>query len=173
MQIYRRTGRFHAGASWALAGMLSLGSGMAVAADAAIEEGSTVTLEYTLKLEDGSVADTNKGQDPLVYTQGGNQILPALEDAMVGLKASETKQITIEPGKAYGSVDPEAFIEVAAEVIPEESRTIGAMLMARSEEGQERVVRVHEIKADKIVLDYNHPLAGKTLYFDIQVLKVE
>jgi len=173
MRTNRGAGASRAELTLVLVGALSFGTGTVTAADPVIEEGTTVTLEYTLKLEDGSVADTNKDRDPLVYTQGGSEILPALEDAMMGMKTDDTKQITIEPDKAYGSVDPDAFIEVATDAIPEDSRTVGTMLMARNQAGQERMVRVHEIKTDKIVLDYNHPLAGKTLYFDIRVLDVE
>ena len=88
-------------------------SGSAVWAEQAeaivVEEGRTVSIEYTLVLEDGTTADSNVGKDPLVYRQGGSQILPALEQALLGLEVDDTKEVTLPPEKGYGVVDPDAF----------------------------------------------------------------
>lgn len=138
-----------------------------------IETGKKVSLEYTVKTEDGTVVDTNVGDDPLVYQQGENQILPAIEEALEGLEPDASRTIRLEPDDAYGDVDPRAFQSVEPGVIPEDSRSEGTMLMATDREGNQQPVRVHEIKDDQIVLDFNHPLAGKTLDFEIKVLGVE
>jgi FKBP-type peptidyl-prolyl cis-trans isomerase SlyD len=138
-----------------------------------IDDGSRVSIEYTLTLDDGSTADSNVGQEPLVYTQGQQQILPALEDALTGLKAGDTKQVTLSPEQGYGEVRPDLEREVNTKQIPEDGRHAGATLMSRGPQGQAMVVRVKEVKGDKTVLDLNHPLAGQTLHFDVKIVSVE
>ncbi len=135
-----------------------------------IEEGSSVSIEYTLKLDDGTKVDTNVGGDPLEYTQGQGQIIPGLEREMVGLKEGDTKSVKVAPKDGYGEVDPEHRREVEVQQVPEQARQVGAMLSA---EGHNMPIRVHEVRDDKIVLDFNHPLAGQTLNFDIKVLSVK
>lgn len=139
----------------------------------AIESGSTVQLEYTLKDEEGKVLDSNKGRDPLTYTQGQEQIIPGLEKALNGMRAGEEKKVTVKPEDAYGPVDPEAQAEVPKAMLPPDALQVGARLVARSPMGDTRVVRVKEIKETTVILDLNHPLAGKTLHFDVKVLGVE
>jgi FKBP-type peptidyl-prolyl cis-trans isomerase 2 len=138
-----------------------------------VEDGRTVSIEYTLKLADGSTADTNVGKEPLQYQQGGDQLLPALEAELAGLGVGATKHVTLTPEKGYGSVDPALFQEVDANLIPEDGRTAGAQLVSEDATGEQRVVRVHEVKGDKVVVDFNHPLAGQTLKFDIKILAIE
>jgi FKBP-type peptidyl-prolyl cis-trans isomerase 2 len=132
-----------------------------------------VSIEYTLSLADGSVVDGNVGETPLAYEHGGGQILPALESALAGLSVGASKQVTLPPEEAYGKVDPELFQEVDAERIPADARQAGAELAAESEDGSQRLVRVHEVKGDRIVVDLNHPLAGKTLRFDVKIVAID
>lgn len=143
------------------------------AAAAAIEEGSTVQLEYTLKDDAGTVLDSNKGQQPLTFTQGEQHLLPRLEKQLVGMHAGEEKKVVLKPDEAYGPMDPSAQTEVPKDLLPPEGLTVGARLMARSSSGEQRPVTVKEIKDTTVVLDLNHPLAGKTLVFEIKVLGVE
>ncbi len=138
-----------------------------------IEPGRTVSIEYTLTLDDGQIASSNVGQSPLVYQHGNSQILPALEDALAGLQEGDTKTVLLEPDQGYGSIDPNAFVEVAVDVIPEGARRVGAMLVGRDPSGGEHQVRVHEVHDDRIVLDQNHPLAGEHLHFEVTVVSVE
>ncbi len=138
-----------------------------------VEDGRTVSIEYTLSLEDGTTADSNVGGEPLVYEQGKQQILPALEEALEGMHVDDTKQVTLTPEEGYGKVNPEAFQEVEAENIPEDAREPGTMLVARDSSGNERPVRVHSVEDETVVLDLNHPLAGKILNFDVKVLAIE
>jgi FKBP-type peptidyl-prolyl cis-trans isomerase SlyD len=138
-----------------------------------IEAGSRVSIEYTLTLDDGSTADSNVGQEPLVYTQGQDQILPALEEALAGLKAGDTKKVNLSPEQGYGEVRSDLEREVEASRIPEDGRHAGATLMSRGPQGQAMVVRVKEVKGDTVVLDLNHPLAGQNLHFDVKVVGVE
>jgi FKBP-type peptidyl-prolyl cis-trans isomerase 2 len=137
-----------------------------------IEDGKKVSLEYTLKLDDGKVADTNVGGEALTYEQGGKQILPALENALLGLEAGDTKNVTLQPEDGYGTVDANLFETVPIAAIPEEAREAGAQLLAKAPNGQARPVRVHEVRDADIVIDLNHPLAGETLHFEVKVLEV-
>lgn len=138
-----------------------------------IKDGASVSIEYTLKLDDGSVADSNVGQEPLAYEQGKRQILPALEDELVGLAVGDQKNVTLSPEQGYGPVNPEAYQEVPLEVIPEDAREVGTQLVSTDGAGNRRVVRVHEVREEAVVLDLNHPLAGQTLHFDIRVIGIE
>ena len=138
-----------------------------------IEHGSTVRIEYTLKDDTGAVLDTNKGGSPITYTQGEQQIIPALEKQLTGLHAGDEKKVVLKPEEAYGSVDPSAQTEVARELLPQEALGVGKHLMARDASGEERPVTIKEVKEKTVVLDLNHPLAGKTLSFDIKVLGVD
>ena len=138
-----------------------------------IQEGKQVAIEYTLKLDDGTVVDTSVGKNPLTYTQGEGSLLPAFEREVSGLKAEESKQFILSPEEGYGAVNPEAFREVDASVIPEDSRQVGATLIAQSPQGQRRPVKVAEVRESTVVLDMNHPLAGQTLHFDVRVISVQ
>lgn len=138
-----------------------------------IKDGASVSIEYTLKLDDGSVADSNVGQEPLAYEQGKRQILPALEDELVGLAVGDQKNVTLSPEQGYGPVNPEAYQEVPLEVIPEDAREVGTQLVSTDGAGNRRVVRVHEVREEAVVLDLNHPLAGQTLHYDIRVIGIE
>lgn len=135
-----------------------------------IGEGTTVGFEYTLTLTDGTVVESNVGGEAVTYVQGGGQILPALESALTGLAVDDTKQVTLEPADAYGEVNPEAFQEIPIDQIPEDARVVGAVLGAQGYEGP---IRVHEIREETVVLDFNNPLAGRTLTFDIRILSLE
>lgn len=137
-----------------------------------IEKGKQVAIEYSVFLQDRTPVDSNVGQDPLVFNCGSQQILPALEDALSGLEVGDTKHITLQPEDAYGHINPSAFKEVDAEVIPEDLRFEGALLIIADENFGEMLIRVDELKEDKVVLDFNHPLAGKQLTFDVKVLDI-
>ncbi|HXJ82767.1 MAG TPA: peptidylprolyl isomerase [Candidatus Methylomirabilis sp.] len=140
--------------------------------NAAIENGSVVKLEYTLKDDAGVVLDSNKGQDPLTFTQGSQQLMPGLEKQMIGLHAGDEKKVVLKPEEAFGQTDPNAQAEVAKNMLPPEALKVGARLMARNASGEQRPVTVKEIKSETVVLDLNHPLAGKTLVFELKVLDV-
>lgn len=138
-----------------------------------IENGNSVSIEYTLKLDDGSTVDSNVDGDPLTYTQGSSQILPALEEALLGLEVGDSKQVDLTAEQGYGPIDPRGYQEVETDRVPEDARTVGTMLMASTPEGQQQPIRVHEVKDDLIVLDFNHPLAGEALHFDVKILGIE
>jgi len=136
-----------------------------------IQSGATVELEYTLKDGTGDIISSNRGQAPLRYIHGQHEIPPGLEQALAGLHAGDRKAVTVAPEDGFGPIDPQAITEVPKESIPSHALVVGTPLIARGPEGERRV-RVKEIREESVVLDLNHPLAGKTLYFDVQVLRV-
>ncbi|MEW6299229.1 MAG: peptidylprolyl isomerase [Thermodesulfobacteriota bacterium] len=138
-----------------------------------IAEGKKVSLEYTLTLEDKTTVGSNVGQEPLVYTQGNREIIPGLERQLVGLKEGESKRIEVSPEEGYGTVDPARKQEVPKDKVPEEARKVGARLTGQGPDGQLLFAQVAEVKDNTVVLDLNHPLAGKKLIFDVKVLKIE
>jgi FKBP-type peptidyl-prolyl cis-trans isomerase 2 len=138
-----------------------------------IKDGSTVSIEYTLKLDDGSTADSNVGGDPLTYVQGEQQILPALEAQLVGMKVDETKQVSLTADEGYGPVREEGFQEVPLAMIPEDARNVGARLVGQGQQGQPIQAQVKEVKDETVVLDLNHPLAGENLHFDIKIVDIK
>ena len=137
-----------------------------------IEKGKQVAIEYSVFLEDKTKVDSNVGQDPLTFLFGKQQILPALEEHLRGLNVGDTKQVTLQPEQAYGSVNPEAFKEIDASLIPEDLRYEGALLVVNDEHFGEMLIRIDSLAREKAILDFNHPLAGKTLTFDVKILDV-
>jgi FKBP-type peptidyl-prolyl cis-trans isomerase 2 len=138
-----------------------------------ITEGSKVSLEYSVALDGGETVDSNTENDPLVYTQGNDEIIPGLEKELTGLAAGDEKQVRLEPEDAYGAVDPEAFHEVPLDQIPENARQEGQLLVMQDDQGNKRQIKVSEIRDDTALLDLNHPLAGETLHFDVKILDVQ
>ena len=138
-----------------------------------ITQGSQVSLEYTLATDNNEPVESNVGQQPLVYTQGHKEILPALESALIGLAVGDETQINITPEDAYGPVDPQCFREVPLETVPPEARQEGQALIAQDQAGNRLQIRVLEIRKSTALLDMNHPLAGKTLHFVVKVLDIQ
>ncbi len=151
-------------------GLLAVTSGYA---QDTVGDGKRVSLEYTLTLEDQTVIDTNVGKTPLVYTHGTQRIVPGLEKQLAGLKAGDTKKVEVSPEEGYGEADPNRFQEVPTENIPEEARSVGKKLQGQGPDGQLMFAQVTEVKEKTIIVDLNHPLAGKKLFFDVKVLKIE
>ena len=137
-----------------------------------VSNGKQVTLEYTLKLDDQSVVDTNVGGEPLKVTQGRHELIPGLEKALEGMATGEKKNVTVAPPEAYGTVDPKAFQEVNLNMVPADSRKVGTQLEGKTADGRKVFPRISEVKNETVVLDFNHPLAGKTLHVDVKVLDV-
>lgn len=142
----------------------------------AISSGTRVSVEYTLRLDDKTdtaAFETNVGSEPFVYVHGTQQIVPGLEKALEGMKVGESKQVTVRPEEGYGTVDQEAFVEIEKDRIPTEAQKVDTVVQGQMGDGQPVRARVAEIKDDKVILDFNHPLAGKTLYFQVKVLDIQ
>ena len=137
-----------------------------------ITNGSSVSVNYTGRLEDGTIFDTSlqEGRSPLTATLGQGQLIPGFENGLIGMSVGEKKTIEIEPEEAYGDVKPNFVQEVSLEMVPPEVK-VGDMLQAQNENGVVNVV-VTEIKENSVIIDLNHPLAGKKLIFDLEVISV-
>lgn len=137
-----------------------------------VEGGRTIRLAYTLTV-DGEKVDSSEERGPLEYTQGAGEIIPGLERQLAGLRSGDRRTVTVEPEEAYGRVDPEAFVAVPRErFAPDVELKAGETVFSRNEEGQVFGARIHEVGDEEVTLDLNHPLAGKTLRFDVEILEV-
>lgn len=145
-------------------------AGYAQEEETVISTGSSVSLEFTLTLQDGTVVDSNVDREPLTYVHGEGKLLPALETELAGMEVGERKSIALEAANAFGPVNPEAFQEVPLDNIPEDARAVGTRLSA---EGFDGPIRVHEVREETIVLDFNNPLAGEDLKFDVRVVAID
>ncbi len=136
-----------------------------------IEKGSQVAIHYTLTV-DGEVVDSSEGKDPLTYEQGAGHIIPGLESELAGLKAGDKKLVTVAPEGGYGVHTPEAIQEVPRSAFPtEEELKVGDRVSGEAD-GQMFQATVQAFGDETITLDFNHPLAGKTLNFDVTVVSV-
>ncbi|MBD3245852.1 MAG: peptidylprolyl isomerase [Candidatus Omnitrophica bacterium] len=138
-----------------------------------VAEGKKVKFNYTLTVE-GKVVDTSEGREPLEYVHGEGQIIPGLAEGMQGMEPGESKKIEVAPDQGYGQVREDAYREVQKNTLPEGLEPkAGMMLQAQGPQGQVVPVTVEEVKDETVKLNFNHPLAGKTLHFDVSVVSVE
>jgi FKBP-type peptidyl-prolyl cis-trans isomerase SlyD len=132
-----------------------------------------VTLHYRLTLDDGSLVEESSADDPLSYLHGYDNIIPGLEEALDGMSIGEKKLVVVEPDDAYGEYDPDEVVEVdRADLPPDLQPEIGMMLAVPDEDGDHDVAQVTEVEADYITLDFNHPLAGQRLHFDVTIAEL-
>jgi FKBP-type peptidyl-prolyl cis-trans isomerase SlyD len=127
-------------------------------------------MEYTLHVENEEV-DSSRGQDPLQFLAGHGNIISGLEREMIGMKVGESKAVVIAPADGYGEFDEEAFIEVPRSAFPKDMEIEeGSELTVRDDSGQSRYARVDTIEGDNVTLNFNHPLAGDELHFNVKVV---
>ena len=137
-----------------------------------VANGKVISLEYTLKTENDEVIDTNLGKAPLTYTHGTHQIIQGVEAAVDGMEIGQAKQAVVPPREGYGDPDPSAFHEVPKDQLPH-GIEVGTQLHGTDSNGREIRPIVSAIKDQTVLLDFNHPLAGKTLYFDLKVVNID
>ncbi len=138
-----------------------------------ITKDRVASLEYSLHLGDGKIIDSSEEDDLLVYLHGHEEIVPGLEKALEGKKVGDTLKVEVPPEDAYGEYDPEGVEEVPREDFPAEMELeAGGMVSATDEDGDEVDFLVKEVKGNTVVVDFNHPLAGKTLHFEVKVREV-
>jgi FKBP-type peptidyl-prolyl cis-trans isomerase SlyD len=138
-----------------------------------VQDGEMVSLHYTLKGTDGKVIESSNGKEPLKYIHGKKMMIPGLEKELTGMKVGGEKHVTVKPEDAYGAINKDAFREVPREKLPADGLKVGAVLTGQGPQGQPLHARVHEIKDKTVVLDFNHPMAGKTLNFDVKVVDIQ
>lgn len=136
-----------------------------------IQNGDKVRIQYILTV-DGETVDSTEGREPFEYEQGKQQIIPGLERQLEGLNVGDGREIIVGPDDAYGVEDPKAYIEVPKDKIPEGELEIGMLVHATTPDGRQMVVRVAEIRENTLLLNFNHPLAGKELHFTIKILEI-
>ena len=138
------------------------------------KDGDNVKIHYKGKLDDGSVFDSSEGKDPLEFKVGEGNIIPGVEEAVVGMAPEETKEATIPPEKAYGEYRDDMVIEVDRSQFPEHiTPELGQQLELKQSEGENIVVTVTNVGEEKVTLDANHPLAGKDLTFEITLQEID
>jgi peptidylprolyl isomerase len=139
---------------------------------AAAGQGNTVTVHYTGKLEDGTVFDTSKGREPLEFTLGEHQVIAGFEQAVLGMSEGQAKTAEIPAEQAYGPRDERLVTTVNRDRVPAQV-SLNDRLQVRRPDGKTFVVTVTELSDQSVTLDANHPLAGKDLTFDIELVGVE
>ncbi|MDR9400049.1 MAG: peptidylprolyl isomerase [Psychroflexus sp.] len=139
-----------------------------------VKENDTIKLHYTGKLSDGQVFDSSVEREPIEFKVGEGKIIPGLEKGVIDMKVNEKKTIEIAKDEAYGEASDELFQEVKKDQLPEDIKPeVGMGLVSKNPDGSERQLRVAEVKDDHIVVDANHPLAGKDLVFDVELVEIK
>ena len=137
------------------------------------EKGKTVHIHYKGTFSDGKVFDSSEGRDPLAFGLGAGQVIPGFEKAVEGMEVGEKKTVTIKSEDAYGPVRPEMSQEVPRDQLPKDQEPkVGMHLVMQTPEGMQVPARIAKVAEDKVTIDLNHPLAGKDLTFDIELVKV-
>ncbi len=138
-----------------------------------VKHGDTVRIHYTGTLADGSVFDSSEGRDPLEFAVGSGQIIPGLDAAMPGMAIGETKVVEVPHPEAYGARDPDRQQAVPRAQIPEGIPVDpGTQLQMQAPSGSVVPVVVVEANDEEVVLDANHPLAGKDLTFEVTLVEI-
>lgn len=139
-----------------------------------IKDGDTVRIHYTGSLTDGTTFDSSDGRDPLEFVVGSGHIIKGLDAALPGMHAGDKKTVNIDCADAYGPINPDMHQSVPREMIPDEiPLEVGMQLQMQTPQGQPMPVTVTELKEDEVMLDANHPLAGRDLVFDIEVVSFD
>jgi FKBP-type peptidyl-prolyl cis-trans isomerase SlyD len=141
------------------------------AANLSVADNVVVSLEYVLRLDDGEIVDQSDGRDPLQFLQGSGEVIPGLEQALLGMYVGDEKEVVIAPSDAYGEYDPENYEILPRSAFPEDLELSVGMELALSDSETDEVFEAHvaKLKGDKVVIDMNHPLAGETLHFDVKI----
>jgi len=169
----RNSGRLFLAVAFAVSLTTSAQSQTDEVAALGVSQGRTISIDYKLRLADGTVLETSKEDGPLTFVVGQGEFFPAAETQMAGMRKGDKKSLSLGPDDAYGAIDPELMIEVELDKIPEEARKPGTVVGVKAPDGEVRRVRVAEVKETAVVLDLNHPLAGKDVVVDVQILSVE
>lgn len=137
------------------------------------KKGDTVKIHYKGKKEDGAVFGSSKGGPPIEFKIGEGGMISGLEEGLIGLEIGESKTITVPPEKAFGPIREELFKIIKEDELPENIKpVVGQQVKMVRPDGKNVDFRITEIKADKIILNGNHPLAGETLTLDVEIVEI-
>ncbi len=131
-----------------------------------------VSLDYSLHLGDGAIVDSSAEGEPLTYLHGNGQIIPGLERQLEGLSTGDARQLTVAAVEGYGEHDPKAIQEVDKTAFGDRALKEGDEFIAVDDHDNEIPVRIKGVQGGKVTVDFNHPLAGKTLHFSVKVKDV-
>lgn len=135
-----------------------------------VADNMVVTMEFALTV-DGEVIEDTAESEPIQFLQGGGQVLPALEKQLYGMEVGESKTIILTPEEGYGPVDEEAFLDLDRSVFPKEiPLKPGIELQLRDERGEVHYARIETVEENSVRLNFNQPLAGKELHFDVRIV---
>lgn len=135
-----------------------------------VQDGQVVSMEYTLRV-DGEVLDSSDGVGPLQFLAGYDNIVPGLEREMIGMKIGESKDVVVSPEDGYGEFDDEAFMDVPRSEFPTDMEIEeGVELNVTDEDGKNQYARIESLTNESVRLDFNHPLAGAELHFNVKVI---
>lgn len=138
-----------------------------------VTKGKKVKMDYTLKIE-GAVIESSVGKQPLEYEHGAGKIIPGLESQLEGLHVGDSKTVVVQPKDGYGEVNPQGFKDIPKTAFPKEMKPEKGMVIEMQGPNKETMpATIWEVKDDKVVLNFNHPLAGKVLEFDIKIISIE
>lgn len=138
-----------------------------------IADGTAVQIDYTLKNDAGQVLDTSEGRDPLTYLHGAGNIVPGLEKALDGKETGDTLSVEVAPEEGYGERNDSLMMTVKPDQFPDASQVkLGARFHIQTDQGTYQAT-VTAITGEQVTLDLNHPLAGETLHFDVEIVGVE
>jgi len=137
-----------------------------------VENGVVVSMEYTLHV-DGELLDSSEGHGPLQYLAGHRNIVAGLEDAMMGMGIGDSKDVVVAPADGYGEFEEDAFLDVPKDQFPKDMALEEDMeLTVRDESGEGRYARIETIEGETVRLNFNHPLAGEELHFNVKVVSL-
>ena len=139
-----------------------------------VKENDTVKVNYTGKLSDGQVFDSSEGKEPIEFKLGEGRLIPGFEKGLLDMKLNEKKTIEIAKADAYGDVNKDLIQEIKKAQLPQDMEPeVGMGLISKTPDGQEINLVVVEVKEDTVVIDGNHPLAGRDLIFDLEVVEIK
>ena len=137
-----------------------------------VSSDAVVSISYTLTDDEGTIMDSNEGRPALVYLHGHDNIIPGLEKGLEGAEVGDKRKVDVAPVDGYGEVDPDQVFEVPKAEFPEELPLEEGMEFCAETPSGDMTITVTEVRDTTVVVDANHPLAGVTLHFDVEVLDV-
>jgi len=138
-----------------------------------VKEKDNVSVHYTGTLSDGEVFDSSVNREPLSFTVGAGQMIPGFDNAVVGMEVKEKKSVTIPAAEAYGELRPDMVQKISKDQLPPDLKPeVGQQLASQLPSGEQIIVTVAEISDEEVTIDANHPLAGKELTFEIELVEI-
>lgn len=138
------------------------------------KEGDTVHIHYTGRLQDGTVFDTSREREPIEFEIGAQKVIPGFEKLVQGMEPGDTKTGTITPEDGYGPRRDDMVLDVDRDSLPDDVEPeVGQQLQMHTQGGQAVPVQITNVEEDHITVDANHPLAGRTLEFDVELVNIE